>query len=106
VKPLLSAEQYATRIKQLGDQIKQTIRVASCANLGVAQGSFIFMADLARAIGTDEVRIEFLGVQSYGDETSSSGVVQITFDLTKPIDGKNVLVSRHRRHRIDDELHH
>jgi hypoxanthine phosphoribosyltransferase len=38
------------------------------------------------------VRVEFLGLASYGDETKSSGVVQITADLTKPVDGKHVLV--------------
>src|SRR5207244_12910384 len=43
-------------------------------------------------ISSTELRVEFLGVQSYGDETSSSGVVQITSDLTKPIEGKHVLI--------------
>ena len=38
------------------------------------------------------MRVEFLGVQSYGDETTSSGAVEITFDLKKPIEGKDVLV--------------
>ena len=38
------------------------------------------------------MRIEFLGVQSYGDGTSSTGVVQITLDLTRPIEGEEVLV--------------
>jgi hypothetical protein len=38
------------------------------------------------------LRIEFLGVQSYGDDTKSSGVVQITLDLTRPIEGEDVLI--------------
>ena len=50
------------------------------------------VADLARAIPAEDLRVEFLGVRSYGDETKSSGVVQITFDLNTPIDGKHVLV--------------
>jgi hypoxanthine phosphoribosyltransferase len=37
-------------------------------------------------------RIEFLGVQSYGDRTSTSGAVQITQDLTRPIEGDHVVI--------------
>ena len=51
----------------------------------------MFAADLCRAIDLP-LRIEFLGVQSYGDGTSSTGVVQITLDLTRPIEGEEVLV--------------
>src|SRR5262249_43507977 len=50
------------------------------------------LADLVRAIPSEQLSIEFLGVQSYGDETFSSGVVQITADLTSPIDGKHVVI--------------
>jgi hypoxanthine phosphoribosyltransferase len=38
------------------------------------------------------LRIEFLGVQSYGDGTTSSGAVQITQDLTAPVDGSDVVI--------------
>jgi hypoxanthine phosphoribosyltransferase len=59
--------------------------------LGVLKGSFIFLADLARAISRP-VRVEFLGVQSYGNETKSSGAVQITLDISAPIDGSDVII--------------
>ncbi len=87
----LSAQQIAERVKELGAQISRDYAGKELVLVGVLKGSFIFMADLARAISAD-MRVEFLGVQSYGDETKSSGVVQITFDLTKPIDGKHVLI--------------
>ena len=38
------------------------------------------------------MRIEFLGVRSYGEGTTSSGVVQITQDLSRPIEGEDVLL--------------
>jgi hypoxanthine phosphoribosyltransferase len=88
----ISAEQLATRIAELGAQIGRDYAGKELVLVGVLKGSWIFLADLARAIANVDVRVEFLGVQSYGDETSSSGVVQITFDLTKPIDGKHVLI--------------
>jgi hypoxanthine phosphoribosyltransferase len=87
----ISAEEIAKRVAELGAEISRDYAGKELVLVGVLKGSFIFMADLARAISGD-LRVEFLGVQSYGDETKSSGVVQITFDLTKPIDGKHVLI--------------
>ena len=60
--------------------------------VSVLNGSFVFTADLARAISLTTLRIEFLGVRSYGEGTSSSGVVQITHDLARPIEGEDVLI--------------
>ena len=57
----------------------------------VLKGSFVFAADLVRAIPLP-LRVEFLGVRSYGAGTSSSGVVQITHDLQRPIEGEDVLL--------------
>jgi hypoxanthine phosphoribosyltransferase len=88
----ISADQIATRIASLGAEISRDYAGKELVLVGVLKGSWIFMADLARAISNVDLRIEFLGVQSYGDETTSSGVVQITFDLTKPIDGRHVLI--------------
>jgi hypoxanthine phosphoribosyltransferase len=88
----ISAEQIQARVRELGAQISKEYTGRELVLVGVLKGSWIFLADLARAISLPDLRVEFLGVQSYGDETTSSGVVQITFDLTKPIDGKHVLV--------------
>ena len=92
IKVQISAEQIAARVKELGEQIARDYAGKELVLVGVLKGSFLFLADLARAIPSNEVRVEFLGLASYGDETKSSGVVQITADLTKPIDGKDVLV--------------
>ncbi|HEX4460445.1 MAG TPA: hypoxanthine phosphoribosyltransferase [Polyangia bacterium] len=92
IQEQISAAQIAARVAELGAQITRDYADKELVLVGVLKGSFIFMADLARAIAKTDMRTEFLGVQSYGDETSSSGVVQITFDLTKPIDGKHVLI--------------
>ena len=59
--------------------------------VGVLKGSVIFMADLVRHIQLP-IKMDFMGTSSYGDSTTSSGVVQITQDLTKPIEGKHVIL--------------
>jgi hypoxanthine phosphoribosyltransferase len=91
LRVLLSGQQIATRIAELGRQIAADYAGRPLVLLCVLKGSFMFAADLARAID-GETRIEFLGVRSYGDSTRSSGVVEITHDLTAPVTDADVLI--------------
>jgi hypoxanthine phosphoribosyltransferase len=91
VSTLLSTEQIAARVRELGAQITKDYEGRRLVLVSVLKGSFIFTADLCRAVDT-QLRIEFLGVRSYGEGTSTSGVVQITQDLSKPIEGEDVLI--------------
>ncbi len=92
VRELLSAEQIGKRVAELGEQIHREYDGEELVLVGVLKGSFLFIADLARAIPSQHVLIDFLGLASYGDATRSSGVVQITTDLTRPIEGKHVMI--------------
>jgi hypoxanthine phosphoribosyltransferase len=92
VSTMLDAEQIAARVRELGAQIAKDYADRRLVLVSVLKGSFVFTADLARAIDSTNVRIEFLGVRSYGEGTTSSGVVQITQDLTRPIEGEDVLI--------------
>jgi hypoxanthine phosphoribosyltransferase len=91
VSTLLSADQIAGRVRELGAQISRDYAGRRIVLVCVLKGSFMFTADLVRAIDI-QVRCEFLGVRSYGSGTSSTGVVQITHDLSHPIQGEDVLV--------------
>lgn len=91
VEILIARDRIAERVQQLGKRISDDYRDRSLVLLSVLKGSFVFTADLARAIDLP-LRIEFLGVRSYGDSTASSGIVEITQDLTRPIEGDDVLV--------------
>lgn len=91
VSTMLAAEQIAVRVKELGEQISNDYADRRLVLVSVLKGSFVFTADLARAIKS-QLRIEFLGVRSYGEGTSTSGVVQITQDLSRPIEGEDVLI--------------
>jgi hypoxanthine phosphoribosyltransferase len=92
VSTMLSTEQIAARVRELGAQITRDYADRRLVLVSVLKGSFVFTADLARAIDLVNVRVEFLGVRSYGEGTSTSGVVQITQDLSKPIEGEDVLI--------------
>jgi hypoxanthine phosphoribosyltransferase len=90
VSTLLSAEAIAERIAVLGPSIREAYGDGPIVCVGVLKGSFIFMADLVRAIPGD-VRCEFLGVSSYSG-TESTGVVRITHDLPNTVEGASILV--------------
>lgn len=89
---LLSAEEIAARIAELGRQIAADYAGRNLHVIAVLKGSFPFLADLVRAVEHDDLSVDFLGLSSYGDATSTSGEVRMTQDLSRPIEGKNVLV--------------
>jgi hypoxanthine phosphoribosyltransferase len=91
VTPLISESALADRVRVLGEQIQKDYANRDLVIVSVLKGSFLFAADLVRAIDLP-MRIEFFGVRSYGAATVSSGEVQITLDLTRPITGADVLV--------------
>lgn len=91
IRTLIDAETIQKRVAEMGKQITEDFHDKEVVLVPVLKGSFVFAADLARAIELP-VSVDFLGVRSYGDGTESSGVVQITSDLTKPIEGKHVIV--------------
>jgi hypoxanthine phosphoribosyltransferase len=88
---LFTPEQIAARVRQLGLQIERDYQSKELVLLGVLKGSFLFISDLARAIDLP-LSVDFIGLSSYGEATESTGVVKITSDLSRPIDGKHVLV--------------
>jgi hypoxanthine phosphoribosyltransferase len=91
VVTMLSAEQIAARVRELGTDITRDYAGRNLVIVCVLKGSFVFAADLTRAIDLP-LRIDFLGVRSYGADTESSGVVQITQDLSRPIEHDDVLL--------------
>ena len=92
---LISTAQITTRVAELGAQITQDygelIATKEVIVIGVLKGSFLFMADLVRHIALP-VYVDFISIASYGDATASTGVVQITHDLTRSIEGKHVII--------------
>ena len=88
---LIPGDRIQARVQELGAEIRATLGDVPITCICVLKGSFIFMADLVRAIG-GEVRCEFLGVSSYHGGTKSTGVVKITQDLRSPIEGRHCLV--------------
>ena len=91
IRWLFTPEQIAERVRELGAAITADYADKSLLVICVLKGSFIFAADLVRAIDLP-LAVEFLGTQSYGDGQKSSGVVRITLDLARPISDCDVLI--------------
>jgi hypoxanthine phosphoribosyltransferase len=93
LKPFISANRLQARVRALGRAIRADYqgRARDLVLVGILKGSFIFMADLARAINLP-LTCDFMRVSSYGASTVSSGRIRMEFDLSHPIRGKDVLL--------------
>jgi len=88
---LFSEEELKACVKRIAEEIQRDYAGKEIMLIGVLRGSFVFMADLCRAIDLP-CTLDFMSVSSYGKGTSSSGQVQITKDLSEDISGRHVIV--------------
>jgi hypoxanthine phosphoribosyltransferase len=90
-EPLFSAAEIAARIEDLAAQIDKDYHGREILMIAVLKGSFLFVADLIRAVKTPTV-IDFVRLASYGSATQSSGIIEVRKDLEMSIKDKDVLV--------------
>jgi hypoxanthine phosphoribosyltransferase len=88
---LYPREEIAARVKALAGDIDRDYAGRELLLVGILKGSFLFIADLARAV-TTPASVDFVRIASYGSETRSSGIVEIRKDLEMPIRGRHVLI--------------
>ncbi|WP_315122350.1 hypoxanthine phosphoribosyltransferase [uncultured Clostridium sp.] len=88
---LLDEEQIRSKIKEIGKQISKDYSGKDLLLIGVLKGSVPFMADLIKEIDIP-CSIDFMAVSSYGNSSTTSGVVRILKDLDFEIEGKDVLI--------------
>lgn len=91
LKVLLSEEQIAEKVAQIGRQITEDYQDKNLLMVSVLKGSVVFMADLMRAVDCP-ARIDFMSVSSYGSGTKTSGVVKIVKDLDLNLEGYDLLL--------------
>ena len=88
---LVSSEDLARRVQELGVEISRDYEGRDLVMVGVLKGAVMFIADLMRQL-TVPCELDFMAVTSYGSSTDSSGVVRILKDLDAPIEGRDVLI--------------
>lgn len=97
IEPLYTAEQIAERNRVLATEIAKGPS-DDLLVIAVLKGSFIFAADLIRALHSTGLapEVEFITLSSYGRGTVSQGV-KIIKDIDSDVAGRNILL-------IDDIL--
>ena len=91
IRVLLSEEEVEARIRQIAAKISKDYAGKEVHLICILKGGVFFMCELAKRI-TVPVSMDFMSVSSYGDGTSSSGVVKIAKDLDESLEGKDVLI--------------
>lgn len=93
IKVLFDAETIAARNAQLVEEIKAT-NPENLLVIAVLKGSFVFTADLLRAMHHAGLapQVEFVHLSSYRAGTTSSGVVTILRDVESDVRGRDVLL--------------
>ncbi|MDK8845735.1 hypoxanthine phosphoribosyltransferase [Corynebacterium sp. MSK297] len=88
---LISEEEIKQRIKALADKVSKDYASDDLLLVCVLKGAAVFLTDFARELSIPS-EMEFMAVSSYGNSTTSSGVVRILKDLDRDIEGKDVLI--------------
>lgn len=91
ISVLISEEDVDARIAEIGRQISEDYAGKQVHLICILKGSVYFTCELAKRI-TIPVTMDFMSVSSYGDGTSSSGIVKIAKDLDESLEGKEVIV--------------
>ncbi len=88
---LLSEEQIKEQISIVGKKLTEDYKDKNLYVLSLLRGSFIFAADLVRAIDT-KAQIGFMTTSSYGHGEESTGIVKVVNDIPDNIEGLDVLI--------------
>ena len=98
IKVLFNAEQIADRVNALANEIVEDTEDELLVVV-ILKGSFVFSADLIRALerAGAPAQVDFITLSSYGTSTNSSGTVKLTHDLVEDVTGRAILV-------VDDVL--
>ncbi|RKZ33985.1 hypoxanthine phosphoribosyltransferase [bacterium] len=88
---IISEEQIGKRIPQLAGEVEKELGDENPLVVVVLKGAFVFASDLVRNFEFPH-QIDFIATSSYGDATSTSGVVKLLKDLDEPIKGRTILL--------------
>ena len=88
---LISEKEIRQAVAKAGAEIDKEYAGKPLLLVSVLKGAYIFLADISRAV-TIPCEIGFMAAESYFEGTSSSGTVNIVYDLKQDISKYHVLV--------------
>jgi hypoxanthine phosphoribosyltransferase len=90
--PVINKAEIQRQISRIATTISADYQNRELVLVGVLKGAFLFLADLARELTLDKIKIDFLQASSYGADTVSSENIVLKKDIDVDIRGKDVLV--------------
>lgn len=90
---VFSADEIARRVEEIAADIARR-EGRELFVIVVLKGSFVFAADLIRALDRAgvEARVDFITLSSYGKESASSGEVRLARDVSDDVRGRSVMI--------------
>ena len=88
---LIDRETVENRIQEIADEISRDYEGKCVHLIGILKGSVMYMTELAKRLSIPAT-FDFMSVSSYGDGTSSSGIVRISKDTDEGLEGKDVII--------------
>lgn len=88
---LITADEIKEAVIKAGIIIDQSYDGNPILLVSILKGSFVFLADLSRAVSVP-CEIGFMAAKSYYESTRSSGIVKITMDINQDLSGYNVII--------------
>jgi hypoxanthine phosphoribosyltransferase len=91
LRQVISADQIQKRVRELGRQISDDYRGQTVIALGILENSFLFMADLVRAVDVPVI-CTFIKPSYKQSQQGEAAVLEIFFSHELAIAGKHVLL--------------
>jgi hypoxanthine phosphoribosyltransferase len=90
--PVIKKHEIHRQIRRVAETISRDYQGRELVLIGVLKGAFLFLADLARELKLEKIKIDFLQASSYGADIVSSESIVLKKDIDVDIRGKDVLV--------------
>jgi hypoxanthine phosphoribosyltransferase len=90
LSPVISDEDIQKRVNEIAIDLSKKFKEEVPILIGILNGSFIFMADLIRALDID-CEMDFIKLASYKG-SHSTGTVRLLKDISAEITGRHVVI--------------
>ena len=91
LKEIISPDLLQKRVIEIGREISKKYKGKVPIIIGVLNGAFLFMADLVRNLNI-QFEVDFIKIDSYGDNAKSTGTVRLIKDISADITGRDVII--------------
>ncbi len=92
IKVLINEEKLNKRINEIANRISEEYKNEEILLVCVLKGAVYFAVELSKKITNNTVIIDFMKVSSYGNGTTTTGIVDLKIDLSTNIENKNVII--------------